>query len=78
MPRFIIALYCSVKFITVNFHSPLHAIIQVFMIFFAAECAFMHAVAMGSMKLDMIRTPFYMFLAQFIYVVTLYASPALM
>lgn len=54
------------------------AIIQIFMIFFAAECAFMHAVAMGSMKLDMIRTPFYMFLAQLIYVVTLYASPALM
>ena len=53
-------------------------IIQIFMVFFAAECAIMHAAAMGSMKMDMIRAPFYMFLAQLIYVVTLYASPALM
>ena len=53
-------------------------IIQSFLIFFAVECAFMHAVAMGSMKVDMIRTPFYMFLAQLIYVMALYGSPAVM
>jgi len=35
-------------------------------------------VAMGNMKVDMIRTPFYMFMAQLIYVLSLYGSPAVM
>jgi len=53
-------------------------IIKSFLIFFAIECAFMHAVAMGSMKVDMIRVPFYMFMAQFIFVLSYNGSPAVM
>ena len=52
-------------------------IVKTFLLFFAIECAFMHAVALGTMKIDMIRTPFYMFLAQISYVISLNGAPAL-
>ncbi len=51
-------------------------IIKIFLLGLALECAFMHGVAMGTLKIDMLRVPFYMFLAIFTYVVSLHGAPA--
>ena len=53
-------------------------IIQYFLLGFAVECAFMHGVAMDNLKLDLVKTPFYMFIAQLLYVLALSGSPAMM